>query len=847
MTTLNGKELTAQDLARVRKLLAEDAAVLVECTRISPQGSAPVRRRMVRQWPKISDADRALCEAYLGDYASAKNEAAGTTVEDPMADRNVYAGTWRMIRTDLSRLRTDPAQQGVYQTLIWPADSSGNAGGMCEESSPLHHEDATVYSESAHVPTAAHKNTQGTIYRANAQIDPETGLWSGKETRDDARTPALYSTTSRTAERVTVTTKGEHQKNPETAGASKPTGTAAKGTPTVEAAADMDPYGLWSTQRREMWPVERITATADTSHPKWDEVEVSAANVDAVPKMDSACKAASYSPNAQLGRYAVLTGMSVRGNEFGLLDVSASWRIPKAVAETVSTVARSAEATTIVLHGEHLRTEELAGKHLDDATSTTMQAVAAAHGGNTFRGDKVANNATTAMMGNYAYGELRKELDEFGLWTADMRVTVPVSVCHAVANVHQKHVDVEAVLANVSSFPSLADATRLGSLKLPTGAMEVHAIPLDTSFRGNEAGLLDVTARWRVPLPVDPVTYETSHRADATTTVTHGEHQTSAEPGRHAEREIWEFRKELDEFGLWTSDFRVTTAITQTHDYVSSERADATTHVYHGAHAQSVPGQQGTKYSIVDTRQDLDEFGLWNYDCRVTEPQLDIIVEHEDASHSLWKDKEMVFSNYSKPISNLYKTGNNDIVVSLNFRKNEFGLLDGSVTIRTPKQKTMDWRQVGDDPDGKRWQCWGWNMTNPALKSKGGSSDAAIIVSETRNSLNEFGLWDYVGTAEEDKNPYGSGGWVSFNSGQSEKKAVFINNVDEAHPVGTSKGYIMWVQYTSMTYVCAKRSLTAATDAASSKVTGKAKQDVKTSIGRHGRWYTVTAVVTTRN
>lgn len=843
--TLNGQTLSDAALARVRKLLAEDAAVLVECVRIDPKGGAPTRRRMVRQWPRISDGERALCEAFLGTFASADNAAPSKTVEGPMANRERFAGTWRMTRTDMTRLRTDPEQQGVYQTLLWPASDNGGSGSLCEESSPLHHEDATVYSESDHIPSVAHRNQKGHIFRAQGNIDPETGLWSGKETDDEARTPESYQTESRTAERVSVTTKGEHQWSPQPdVTVAKPAGASSKGTPTVERTADMDPYGLWSTSQRDTWPVESLRATADTSHPKHDEVEVSASNVAAVPGFDAVCAAAGYAPDANLKDYAVLSGFSVRGNEFGLLDVTASWRVPKAVAPVRATVQRSAAATAVVLHGEHLRAEELAGKHLNDASLANLQAVAGENGAT----DKWTNAGGKAgVQTGYPIGELRLEMDEFGLWSADLRVTVPTRLCTAHVNgSHKKYSEVDVAFSNFESVPdTLADLSSFADGYSTPEGMANHAVVFAQNSRKNEFGLLDGTLTIRVPKAIDAWQDTQTRPGESTTITTHHEHRESTPAIEGAgEHDITDMRTELDEFGLWNGETRVTTAIPHTWSDPPTTRADGTNATTHFRHWESIPEPDAGANTITEIRADLDDFGLWSAEKRVTTAiPIHTLVSSE---HPRWTEYDATFSNWATIPSATelgVPTAPYTLCTGQNVRENEFGFHDGSMSWRVPKMnQTMGWITVqSGDPDSSMSRHWGWNMSPLSLPTLGGHADD-IVVYHDSVEVNEFGLTDYVRTAEVDKAPCtvgAQGGWVK--TGKGEAKYVFIHNHKDSTLTG-NEGYVMLIYTTKWHSFGAYRTRAAALSAASSIVDGaKNTEAIDTIITRDGRWYILTA------
>lgn len=347
-TTLNGQTLSPQDMAHVRKLLSEDAAVLVECVRFNVRGadgSVSPRRRMVRQWPRISDGERALCEAYLGVYASADNTTPSATVSNPKAGRETYAGAWRMIRTDLSRIRTDPAQQGVYQTLLFPADRDGNSGEFCSEDSVLHHEDAQLFSEASALPAQHAQATAGTIIRLNFNVDPETGLYSGQVVTDTAKPSAIYGTWSRSADRWTLRIRGEHCAAPlfprasQTAtadilalaagiGAPFPGPAPSLSNPVLVSNADMDQYGLFSVTAEVSFPIAQLLAVAH-AHRRYIDIDVSFGNRASVPTLDEA-KTAANPPSGGIAGFEVVASFSARQNEFGLLDGSMTWRLPLA-------------------------------------------------------------------------------------------------------------------------------------------------------------------------------------------------------------------------------------------------------------------------------------------------------------------------------------------------------------------------------------------------------------------------------------------------------------------------------------------------------------------------------------
>ena len=114
---------TPENIAEQVKLdLADENAKLVSYTsvkvvRTTGAGGGTTTResiRMTRQWARITDGLRAHYEDKLRE---------NLYVDNPMADGEIRAGRWRVIRVYSSPLKTDPSQQGVFQTLLyWPAE-----------------------------------------------------------------------------------------------------------------------------------------------------------------------------------------------------------------------------------------------------------------------------------------------------------------------------------------------------------------------------------------------------------------------------------------------------------------------------------------------------------------------------------------------------------------------------------------------------------------------------------------------------------------------------------------------------------------------------------------------------
>lgn len=178
---------TPENIAEQVKLdLADENAKLVSYTsvkvvRTTGAGGGTTTResiRMTRQWARITDGLRAHYEDKLRE---------NLYVDNPMADGEIRAGRWRVIRVYSSPLKTDPSQQGVFQTLLyWPAEY-GDFGDFCSESTPLNHVDVKIYADSPDLADCAHAFERGHIFQAVNRLDLETGLWHGEMRDDKAR------------------------------------------------------------------------------------------------------------------------------------------------------------------------------------------------------------------------------------------------------------------------------------------------------------------------------------------------------------------------------------------------------------------------------------------------------------------------------------------------------------------------------------------------------------------------------------------------------------------------------------------------------------------------------------
>lgn len=320
-------EWTPEKLRKVRALLDENSAVLVQFSDVeyaasNGQGAAKrkYRKKLVRRWPRISDGNRAICEAYLAEYGSAANTEPSRTITDPKADREIYAGTWRKTRNDLSRIRTDPQEQGVYQTLLFPADASdGPDGTYSAEETHLNHVHVVASTGDAPAGIACQVPAKGKRLSVTAHLDKESGEWESEVRTDEAR-QEKWEHTDGDAFSTTRHIRKEHAKV-----LSFPAPAPGK---IVRTHADIDEYGTYRTQADETTAVPfgpKDYKSGDNAL-QTSTTEI-ARNADAPP---------AAGPNETV---------SARPNEFGKWDWERHTATPKP-AEARTEAAEWTEKTT---------------------------------------------------------------------------------------------------------------------------------------------------------------------------------------------------------------------------------------------------------------------------------------------------------------------------------------------------------------------------------------------------------------------------------------------------------------------------------------------------------------------
>lgn len=339
-------EWTSEKLAKARHLLAEEKAVLVQKGAVEygtgSSGARRTRQKIVRQWPQVSDGDRALCDAYLLEYASAANDAPGHIVHDPKTDRETFPGDWRPTRTDLSRLKTDPREQGVYQTLLFPADASDVDGEWPSEENWLNHVHTQTSTGSAPLQLPCARPSRGTRLSVDSRLDKESGEWESQKRTDRVR-PDTYSYRDGSPIETSTHEKGEHQ-------SSVPTPSLPADGHTLRLEVDMDPYGTFSTHKVDTEAHEKSTG------------EYTASDNALQSTTEENVRNAEEAPNAGENET-----VNARLNEFGRVDFTKTKTTPKPADATAEADEWSEKTTSLAYRNADAPKNAIDGVEDDNA------------------------------------------------------------------------------------------------------------------------------------------------------------------------------------------------------------------------------------------------------------------------------------------------------------------------------------------------------------------------------------------------------------------------------------------------------------------------------------------------
>ena len=890
-TAANTHVFTTAELAKCRALLAEESAKLVSkesgTWRKAVTASGTTTRwedkayvRMVRKWERISDGDRWICEEYLRRYASAGNTVEGLEVTDPKADRETFKGTWKMVRTALSVLRTDPAGQGVFQTLVWPAEFDGEFGEFCAESSPLHHEDARVFANAAEVPTAAHRNAQGHIYRVNAAVNPEDGTWNGQEVDDQARTPPLFGTWSRSAERWTLRIRGEHQTAPLFQTASRTTtgdilamaagiGAAFPGeqpltsNPILVGNVDMDSYGMFSVSVEISFPIPQLLAVSH-AHRRYIDIDVAFENQEAVPTLDDAVDEGHSPSNAWVVGFEQVAAFSARLNEFGLMNGSMTWRLPRAEAFGWCKVNNDAENPAW---------RYWAWNQVGD-----WQPVSGGGGGAAAATGTVLVKSSPAGIG--AFFTLSKQ--NVGTWTfpCGTQVEVPAGTYslsytapdgYAASSGNAASVTVgeggsATVTAGFNAIEGgIADPYEIVPVYIDTangGWLEdgdlSNADPNDSVYcvtgklidsSGNES---TVTGKYYLydgditEIDVVEASYLDTDNAAYSTDPDYEE----GDPLTPCESDKWYTSPNYDYmyfdgeefFGHGGSDNVVYFDVENGKTGIKSNENRFTANTYYFTD----DGITVTNYHWTGTALEVVSPRVPQGGSGDPIPVTAAAVGRTTVTRVGASDAEAAVPGL------LYALASGADAGKLRALSAVTGLMAECTATAAPESAGGGFIDGGAVPSP---QSSIFGTTSGGIKHVTGISDPTvtptdkyILTTEFHFEFNEFGLVDVTATVQGEANPYyGTGGsGVTYTSGKSRERDIFVNNASGLH--GTT-GYYQGIRDETTTTLRAFKTFAEARSAANSAVPQNLSSNkaVENSISRHGKWWVLTTTETTRH
>jgi hypothetical protein len=675
-------EWTPEKLAKVRALISEDSAVLVQKGAVAfgtgTAGARRIRQKIVRQWPRINDGDRALCEAYLLEYASAANTTPGNIVHGPKTDRETFTGDWRMTRTDLSRIKTDSREQGCYQTLIFPADASdGPDGSFPSEETHLNHVHTTVSTGSAPAEIPCEVPPQGTRLSAAARLDKETGEWESEVRTDQARKQE-WQYTDGDALSTTTHKRAEHASAPPAAA------TPAPGK-IVRSHAEMDDYGTYRTQVDETTAHEKTTGPYTASQNALQSTtEESVRNAQSAPDAGD-----NESVNARL-------------NEFGLVDFNKTKTTPKP-GEAQAEAAEWTEKTTSLAYRNA------------DAPKNAIDGVTDPHA--------IVPSATAHK-------------NEFGKYDGSVQVAVPVEQRSGPYTVEQNALrKVESTFhfnKEPGSVPA-ASTSRGVAITIQTrvnrfGLLDIEERKTSAGTSGTNAWKRINAAEWWTETVY---TMEFRNWDDVPHKADFGAREPLASFGVLSNHNV-----NFNDIGLFDGYIILTVPVEQQTDEVVIEDTDLRrVTVQNFFNKQSAPADATSSDGTVTTyHPQMNRFGLWDYEKRTTTYKAKDGTEYisEDTDQHTTKVQQKF--NQAAPEESVNTTG---AVQSVTNRLNEAGRYDTEkrTTTYNPVTGTQYTSEDAFFESTQTQQKFNQNAPENAQKTTG-------TVQTVTNRLNEAGRYD---------------------------------------------------------------------------------------------------------
>lgn len=757
----------ADKLKRIRALLAEDAAVLVQKYGVDyagGDGATRSRTKLVRRWPRISDGDRADCEAFLRAYASAKNAEPGHTVTDPKADREVHPGTWRPTRTDLSRLKTDPNEQGVYQTLVCPADAADGDGAFPSEETHLNHVHTEVSSGAA--PAQLHCGTppKGKRLSASSRLDRETGEWESEVRTDEARYQKWgYSDGDALA--TTEYTREEHADAPPSVPAPAP-------GKSVRASADIDEYGTFRTQVAETTAHEKSTGPYTASQ--------TALQSTTEESVRNAQKAPSAGDNE---------AVSAHINEFGLVDYNKRKTTPKpaeARAEssewtekTTSLSYQNADAGKSAIDGvadphaivpsANAHRNEL-GK-VDGSVQVTVpvprqsgphtvEQTALRKVESTFHFNKESCPAATSANGTATTYHPR--VNKFGLLDIEERKTSPgTQGTNAWKRIYPAEWWTEHVYTmefrNWTDVPKKEDFGARDALA-SYGVLSNHNVNL------NDLDLFDGYLVLTVPVEQESPEVVIEDTDLRKITVQNYFNKRNAPPAASSSANtLVTYNARQNRFGLWDYEKRTTTLKPKDGVEYTAEDTDQHTTKVQQKFNQTAPEQSQKAPGKVQTVTNrVNEAGSYDTEKRTTtyNPVTGTEYTSEDAFFEKTKTRQKF--NQTAPEKAQKTTGS---IQTVHNRLNEAGRYDSELRTETAESQTTGEITIEDNPERKVTVQHFYNQkVKPSnVPSFTTSGSNVVETSYSGLQLNRFGLWDYTKVKTTHKGGRGGDGNTSWS------------------------------------------------------------------------------------
>lgn len=698
---------TPEQLAKARALLAEDSAILVQKQTVAyaagAQDAAGRRRqKIVRQWPKISDGDRALCDAYLREYASADNDAPGRIVHGPKADRETYAGDWRMTRTDLSRLKTDPREQGVYQTLVFPADASdGPDGAFPSEETHLNHVHSVVSTGDAPAELDCAVPPPRTRLSVNARLDRETGEWESEKRTDMAR-GKRWTYTDGDALATTTHTREEHADAPP----SVPAPTPGK---IVRADADFGEYGTYRTRVDETTAHEKSTGPYTASQ--------TALQSTTEESVRNAPKAPSAGDNE---------AVSAHINEFGLVDFNKRKTTPKP-AEAQAEASEWTEKTTSLAYQNA------------DAEKSAIPGVADDHA--------IVPGATAHR-------------NEFGKVDGSVTVTVPIerqSGPHTVEQTALRKVE-STFHFNKASVPPATSSGGTATTYNPRvnrfGLIDYEERKTSPGTQGTNAWKRIYQAEWWTE---HVYTMEFRNWTDIPKIADFGARDPLADKGVLSNHNV-----NYNDLDLFDGHLVLTVPVAQEGPEVVIEDGDQrkiTAQDFFNQEQQP-PADTSAPGSVTTYNARQNRFGLWDYEKRTVTFKPKDGAEYTSEAAFFGTTTVQQQLNQAAPANATDQTG---AIQSVHNRLNEAGGYDTETRTERAAAKSTDKIVVENTPERKvTVQHFHNQATKPPDASHSPGNRTATLIAGA--NLNRFGLWDWEQRTVQDNGGYGEGYSYSYHT-----------------------------------------------------------------------------------